>query len=239
VFAKLEKKLAHIIKNHKFVVNKNKLMKKQLYAVLLLGSLFTTSPGTASAQVVETGNAIFTIQYGFPDLFKTVIQRAYDDVSQYDNLDIKGFGPIGLRAEYLVADKIGIGVLFNYTSTSVSYIENSTFIDTNGNSVTSPFDYTLKLSRLRILPRFAFHFGNSDKFDGYFGVAAGYFSSKLTYETNDPNASADDFNWNNLTPFAMRLDVGGNYFFTENIGLNFEIGLGGGPIVNAGLAIKF
>lgn len=215
-------------------------MKKILTSLFALGMLlFSGSQQNASAQAVEQGNLSFTVQYGFPDLFKTVIKRAFQDETLYQDLKISGFGPIGLRAEYMVADKIGIGVLVNYTSTSISYLEGSTYIDTNGNVATTNYDYKLKLTRFRVLPRFGFHFGNSDNFDGYFGVAAGYYSAKLTFESTDPSANAADWSFQNLTPFAMRIDVGGNYYFTDNIGANFEIGFGGGPIVNLGLAVKF
>lgn len=215
-------------------------MKKLLSTHFLALVVLVTTPVLTKAQAVETGNVIITAQYGFPDLFKTVIKRAYDNADVYNNLEIKGFGPLSLRGEYMVADKIGIGLLFNYTSTSISYIENSEVIDPNTGAVTSsPYDYTLKLTRFRAMPRFGFHFGNSDSFDGYFGVAAGYYSANLTYETNDPNAQDDDFNWSNITPLSVRLDVGGTYFFTENIGLNFEIGIGGGPVTNLGLSFKF
>lgn len=212
-----------------------KITKPLIVLLIFIAGTFQNS----SAQSVEEGNFNITVQYGFPDLFKSVIKRAYNDANLYENLEIKGFGPASIRAEYMVADKIGIGVLFNYTTTTISYIENSTYIDTAGNIATSPYDYTLKLNRMRILPRFAFHFGNSDKFDGYFGVAAGYYNATLSFETNDPNVSDDDFNWSNLTPVGFRLDVGGNYYFTDNVGMNFEIGLGGGPLINAGIALKF
>lgn len=213
-------------------------MKKLVSALSLVGCLTLAIPSHVNAQAVEQGNIIFAAQYGFPNLFNLVLKNAYNG-SGYTGLEIKGFGPAGLQFEYMVADKIGLGIKGNFSSTSVSYTENSdVYNPSTGQYVSTPYNYTLKFVRWRAMPRFSLHFGNSDKFDGYFGVAAGYSAFKLSYTSNDPNYTGSAA-ISNPIPVGFRLDVGGNYFFTDNIGLNFEIGLGGGPVVNAGLAFKF
>ncbi|MFT7158553.1 MAG: hypothetical protein ACI8Q1_003586, partial [Parvicella sp.] len=35
------------------------------------------------------------------------------------------------------------------------------------------------------------------------------------------------------------LFLGGRYFFTDNIGMNLEFGVGGGALIQGGLALKF
>jgi hypothetical protein len=41
-----------------------------------------------------------------------------------------------------------------------------------------------------------------------------------------------------LLPFSMRLCTGIRYYFSDNIGANMELGLGG-PLVSLGLSLKF
>jgi outer membrane protein W len=200
-------------------------MKKIVSILSLMGCLMLTAPGNANAQAVEQGNFIITPQYGFPNLFNLAIKTAYNN-STYTGVDIGGIGPAGLQFEYMVADKIGLGIKANYSSTSLTYTE-------------STYDYTLKFVRYRVMPRFALHFGNSSNFDAYFGVAAGYSGFKISSETNDPNYDDTDVAITNPFPVGFRFDVGGSYFFTDFLGLNMEIGLGGGPVINGGLSFKF
>jgi len=211
-------------------------MKKIVSALSLMGCLVLTAPGNANAQAVEQGNMLLSAQYGYPNLFNLVLKAAYE-TSGYNGLEIGGIGPVGAQFEYMVADKIGFGLKFNYTSSHVGYTENTVVYDQNGNPTTSMYDYKLKFNRIRVMPRFALHFGNSSNFDGYFGVSAGYSSFKVSYESNDPDYDGD-IAISNPIPVGFRLDVGGNYFFTDFLGINFELGIGGGPILNAGLTFK-
>lgn len=212
-------------------------MKKIVSTLTLLGCLIVAAPGNVNAQAVEQGNVILTPQYGYPNLFNMILKAAYES-SGYDGLEVGGIGPVGLQAEFMVADKIGVGIKFNYSSSHISYTENTVIYDINGNPTTSIYDYSLKFNRIRVMPRFAYHFGNSSNFDGYFGVSAGYSSFKVSYESNDPDYTGD-IAVKDPIPIGFRLDVGGTYFFTDFLGINFELGLGGGPVLNGGLSFKF
>ena len=91
--------------------------------------------------------------------------------------------------------------------------------------------------KLRIMLRLNYHFVQTENVDVYFGVGAGYKSAKRTFYTNgtvDAGASIPS-----LIPVAFRVALGGRYYFHPNIGINFEIGAGGGGIIQGGLAIKF
>jgi hypothetical protein len=213
-------------------------MRKILLTASVAMSMVLGATNSAEAQAVEQGDMITTAQYGFPNLWNLVIKSAYNS-SEYTGFSIKGFGPVGVQFEFMVTDKISLGVKSNYSGTSISYIENQEVYNPNtGTYTTSPYNYKLSFNRIRALGRFALHFGNSDKFDGYFGIAAGYSSFSIKYETNDPNYDGD-VAFKNPVPVGFRLDVGGTYFIVPKFGLNFEIGLGGGPLINAGIATKF
>jgi len=213
-------------------------MKKILINLTLALSMMMGTAKVADAQAVEQGNVIITAQYGFPNLWNLVIKAAYKD-SQYEGFKLTGFGPIGAQFEFMVTDKIGLGVKSNYSGTTISYTENGQIYDPNtGTYTSSPYNYKLSFTRVRALGRMAIHFGNSDKFDGYFGIAAGYSSFNIKYTSNDPSYTGSTA-LKNPVPVGFRLDVGGTYFFIPKMGVNFEIGLGGGPLINAGIATKF
>ena len=182
----------------------------------------------ANAQAVEQGKSLVDVYYGFPNLYTSVLKTAYANGSQDINVAIQGLGPIGMRYEYMMSDTIGIGGEFNYASSSVSWDAPDV------NNVMQ--HYEASSPRTRIMGRFNVHFGGNDHFDGYFGVGAGYKNTQYKFTSSDPtyNASAKS-----LIPIAFRLAVGGRYYFTDNIGAGLELGLGGGGIINAGLAFKF
>lgn len=203
--------------------------------VVIVALAVLLGAGTTSAQVVEEGTILIDAYSGYPDLYRAVIKSAYKNSgSTNDGIKIGGAGPFGGRFEYLVADKIGIGVDVNYTNAFVSYSEDT--FDTS--LVATTYDYKISVPRTRAMAAINFHFGNSDTFDGYFKVGAGLNASKFKVTTDDPDFTDDDISLTNLIPVAFRLGVGGRYFFTDAIGINFEIGLGGGPLMAYGLSFK-
>jgi opacity protein-like surface antigen len=179
------------------------------------------------AQVVQKGTVLIDGYLGFPNLYKTVLQNNYGEGG--NNLKVGGIGPLGGRIEYLIADKIGVGLDLNYSSASLTYTELNSV---NG----TLYDYKIGRSIFRAMPRFNFHFGNSDSFDGYAGVGSGYRSVNWTFESNDP--FYNDESIGGLIPVAFRIFVGGRYFFTDLLGIHMEFGLGGGALMQGGLSLK-
>lgn len=207
------------------------MMKKILYttitAILFLGTVSTTK---VQAQVVEEGTMIFDVYYGFPNLYTSILKAEYvndNPGEEYQNVKVGGIGPMGLRFEYLITEKIGLGVDMNYTNTTVDWNET---IDGN------TYDYNVKVPRIRVMGKFNFHFAKSDKFDAYTAFGAGYGSFKLVTETNDPNYIFT--NLENPIPVSIRFALGARYFFNDNLGINLEFGLLGGALINAGLSFK-
>lgn len=182
---------------------------------------------SASAQAVEQGTILIDAYYGFPNLFTTALKSSYAQSGSSENVKVGGIGPVGGKVEYLISDKFGISLDVNYTNTYVSYDE-----------VSSSVIYNYKVSRsvLRAFPRFNFHFGNSDSFDGFAGVGAGYRTANWEFESTDPNYG--DQSIETFIPVSFRIFVGGRYFFTDNLGLNMEFGLGGGALIQGGLSFK-
>lgn len=209
-------------------------IKKQLTNTLIL-LLFILLAKTGYSQAVEEGTKTIDIYYGWPNLFTNI---AKETLTSHDSesIQVGGFGPVGTRFEYMVSDKIGMGVDFNYASTSLEWKEFNTY-DEYGNMQVGQFEFETSIIRWRALLRFNFHFGISDKFDPYWTLGAGYSSFSYKYETNDPYYEDQESDFD-FIPVAVRLGVGGRYYLSEHIGIGTEIGIGG-PLMTFGGAIKF
>ena len=182
----------------------------------------------ANAQAVSEGDVLIDVYGGGPNIVTSIIKTQIANSDIYSNIQVNGVPCFGGRVSYMVADNISVGIDGNYTSTLITYTDTS---------VSTPYNYNLYIPRVRIMARFEFHFNASEDFDFYLPIGVGFNSTKLKFTSNDPYA----VNVSNptLLPIAFRLGIGGRYFFTDNLGLNLEFGLGGGPLVEGGLAFKF
>jgi opacity protein-like surface antigen len=193
------------------------------------------STSNVSAQAVEEGNVIIDLYYGFPNLYNTVFTALVSTGSE-DNLNAGGIGPLGLRAEYMLADKVGLGVDVAYSNAHVSYDYNTT------NAQGAPVTYQDKYSTMKIgaMVTFNYHFLDHDALDFYGTMGAGYKNRSFKYTSTDPSFVEDSYDFGtNPIPIAFRVGVGMRYFFTDNIGMNVAVGLGQGGILNGGLSFKF
>ena len=214
-------------------------MKKTVFilaSVLMLSTnvLFAGSkPSGGGGNLMEEGKNAVDLYYGFPNLWTAVLRSAYENTSGIQtNFSVTGFGPIGGRFEHMMSDKIGLGAEVNYSTTSVKYTEATTTGTTAG-----IYDYRFSYTRIRIMGAFALHFGQSEHFDAFWAVRAGYSSKTYSQSTTDPNYTS--ISVKGLSPLAFRTAIGVRYFFTPNVGLNAEIGIGGGPLMTAGVSFGF
>lgn len=196
-------------------------MKKTLliFSAVLLFSSF------GSAQIIAKGNVLVDAYYGFPNLWTSVLKAAYAGSPTAVGIKIGTFGPVGGRVEYLLSDKVGLGLDFQTANSSVSWTDSTIY------------NYKVSANRIRFCPRINVHFGNSENLDLYGAFGIGYKNSTLKFTSNDPNFGENSGNIS-LTPVTWRMAIGIRYFFTKNIGAGLEMGLGG-VLATAGLALKF
>jgi outer membrane protein W len=183
----------------------------------------------ASAQVFEEGNVSVDLYYGFPNLYSTAFRTSYANGGTETDIDISGLGPVGIRGEYLLTDKVGLGLDVGFNNTKLTFRD----VGSNGNT----YDYTFSTQKVGVMVTFNYHFIENDNLDFYGIVGAGYGSRSYKFESTDPNYQDEDIK--GLIPVASRLGVGMRYFFTDNIGANVALGFGQGGLVNAGLSFKF
>jgi outer membrane protein W len=202
-------------------------MKKLILPLLALTMMLATTK--TNAQALEQGNVIIDAYYGFPNLYSTIFKAAYESSNSTD-LTLGSQGPLGIRAEYLITDKVGFGIDLGMNSSSISYRE----ADINNNNI---YDYKFTTRKIGAIFTFNYHFVENDKLDAYFVVGGGYGNRNFKFTSTDPNYIEESVE--SLIPISYKIGVGMRYFFTENIGANLALGLGQGGLVNAGISAKF
>ncbi len=197
--------------------------------ILSLVSAFTLLfSNNASAQAVEQGNFIVDAYYGFPNLYTAAFKSIYNNSAGTLNYKVAGLGPLGFRAEYMLADQFGMGLDIGFNKTVISYDEQSG---------TNTYNYEFSTQKLGVMATFNYHFLDNDKVDLYGVLGVGYGNRSFDFSSTDPNYTNESIE--SLIPVASRLGIGMRYFFTDNIGINVAAGFGQGGLLNAGISAKF
>lgn len=209
---------------------------KRILTLVTAFVVVLTAGNYAKAQAATKGNVIIDPYYGFPNFGKFF---AKNFAEEFTGLTIGGYGPAGARVEYMLADKFGIGVdaIFNgidYKGT----VTDTVGYDGMGNAVTDEKTGKVAMRRVRVQARFNYHFDvATPELDLYLGFGAGFNTRTVRYWEDDVEQT--DYQVKGaLFPVSFRAALGMRYYFTNNIGLNAELGIGG-PVMSAGLSFKF
>lgn len=160
----------------------------------------------------------------------------------------KGFGHVGLVAEFQASKRFGIGVDAIYSP--FSRTENTYLLqyDPNtGENYEQKNEVKFTENKLRIIVKAFIHFNVDDpEWDLYL---AGGIGANIIFTEARENGEKVDYNeyvtkysqgvtLNPPFPLAGRIGFGTRYYFNEYIGVNLEAGLGGPPIA-IGLNFRF
>ena len=199
-------------------------MKKLLFVfAMVAGTTFS-----ASAQV-QQGTILVDAYYGMPNLYKSIFEAAASSVDA-TNVKTGGIGPVGIRAEWMAAEKFGVGIDLCYSDV---YVKE----DAMG-SDGMMYSYELRSPKIGIMATMNYHIFTTEVLDFYFIAGGGWKNRTLTSTTDDPNYTTDSIDMS-LLNIAARVGVGARIFFTENIGINLGVGFGQGSIFNGGVSMKF
>lgn len=211
--------------------------------LLLVFAMFAGTTFSATAQV-QQGSILVDAYYGFTNVPGALYNSNWDYEAQWwgaTEATTSGLGPIGIRAEYLVTDKLGLGIDFALNTNSASFV-GTDYVD--GEAIS--FDTEGASTKWGAMITLNYHAFTNEVIDFYIMGGAGYKNRTSTLITNNPYYTNDEFDDQavGLTPetaipLAARLGVGVRIFFTENIGANVGLGFGQGGILNAGLSFAF
>lgn len=194
-------------------------MKKIL--LIVLGAILCIN---AQSQSFQKGNNLIKFGYGFP----TIIGSLFNTYENYQDYNINNLGPLYIKYEHAITEKIGIGINVAYTSNEANYIENI-----NGSNYKS----TVSRTSWSALARLNFHFVSNDKLDAYFGPGVGYRNSDWKFSTESPNGNSN-ISFPTFIPFGLDFTIGANYYLNDNIGVFAEAGIAKSPI-QLGIVGKF
>lgn len=215
-------------------------MKKVLF---FIGAFLTLSTSTFAQSPVGQGNFIIDPYIGIPNWANSIL---YNNL-ETDNTDSAvvdyhvngGQLSYGGRFEYMVADNFGVGLDVNYEVSGFGYDYNEYNPVTFNYDLPTTYDY--KAKKLRAMVRLNYHFVQNDRVDAYTGFAGGYknVSRTTTRTDNTTGIVTDGVSGEALIPVAIRLAIGARIYFTDNIGVNVELGALGGALLQFGISAKF
>jgi opacity protein-like surface antigen len=146
---------------------------------------------------------------------------------------VVNYNHVGGKFEYMINDIVGMGVDYTYAKVVYTYTD-SYYV--NGQSLPKYDMFTESLTKQRFLLRVNIHFATTRELDPY--ATAGFGYKQTVFKTNNPNNYNYDMSFFNAFPVAFMLGAGLRWFFTDNIGVCVEAGIGG-PAVQGGLCAKF
>ena len=115
---------------------------------------------------IEQGTINADVYYGGPNLWKTVIKAIVPDSSGLSGF---GFGPAGIRGDYLLNDNLGVGIDFIYTSAGVK--DDAT-------------NENVKVNIIRFIPSVFYHVSLGGEVDSYIQAGAGFSTYNFTNSLN-------------------------------------------------------
>jgi hypothetical protein len=215
-------------------------MKKITIFLAMICTLNFSVKAQDESSAVHKGTSLIDVYYGGPNLYGAIFKSLVESAAKSNNnnnggitnVSGSGSGFIGGKYEYLLTDIFGIGVDFNYSTYTVKFQELTT--DNNGTPVIYHYSYTTPA--IRAMVGFNFHFVHAANIDVYGAVKTGYYNRTTSFTSDQPGYN---FTFTSLIPVAFRLETGMRYFFTPNVGVHANIGIGGGPIAVGGVSLKF
>jgi hypothetical protein len=205
---------------------------KKILLVVLLACFIMSIPSTVKAQH-EEGKMHFDLYHGLPPhtglLFRTLVQEIEDGVDA-ESKESSTIGNIGFRFQYYIIPTFAMGIDANYTKRDlvVSYLDvgsNALYTDQIQQTVT------------RVMVRTSWEFLEKNGFQVNWANSIGYRSAIWSASSTDPAYVTPSQTARGVIPLAFRTALGMRYMFTDNIGVNLEIGVGGGALANGGLTI--
>lgn len=204
---------------------------KTIYWLLFLSCLCYLQ--ASQAQALEKKTLLLEAYLGAPLFYEVTLRHLTtkyvgQSTGKVDNRFFV-WGPIGARAEYMLTRHIGVGGDIGYDYAMYRVIKDF-----------SPRHYYKVIShRVSLLARANYHFGKDDDVDWYVGGGLGYKATWFDVSSSDLNVGRlkTILNENKDKAFIYRVAVGGHYFLSDDIGLNYEIGYGG-PIFTIGFSTR-
>lgn len=186
----------------------------------------------ASSLASQSQNHVISLGLGVPNLYKAAFIIA-DNGSE---IKYKGLGPLHLKYENRLGERVGIGLSINHVQYRFDYTDQ--YLDTNLGRIKIN-DIRVKGQNTAFNAKFNFHYlkqdGNVDLYSGLgLGLRFGKPKITATYEDSKPNIT-----FPSLSIIGAEFTLlGVRAYFTENIGAYAELGIAK-SIFQFGLSARF
>ena len=197
-------------------------MKKFLFATVTIGLMLSNCMAVNAQH--EKGKIQIDLYHGLPQ-HTGILFRAISSVTVGETVEIKTLGNLGLRFQYYLAPKFALGIDANYTNRSATI-----------NYTLTGFEEKIQQTVIRAMLRTSWEFVKSGGFEMNWNNSIGLRNASWNWSATDPDLTINT-DWNGGVPIAFRSALGFRYMFTENVGLNLEVGVLGGALLNGGLTI--
>mgnify|MGYP001563658455 CR=1 FL=1 len=194
----------------------------------------------ASMAQTQEGEKVVSVKMGFSAtgaLIKGIGNSSDLDLDSIGTGDVSVSGLPALSAsfDYGFSENFSLGALISYQAFSGS-VRDYKFSNEDSFKV-EDFNFNLKRIYLGIEPKL--HWGGSnEKIDLYSGLRIGYILWVNNIETTDNNFDLFD-RFNVGRPSVALVPLGGNIYFNEDTGANFEIAIGAPYLFSLGVQHKF
>ena len=202
-----------------FLGAKTNILKHIFFTTIVLASFFVHGQEKlAPEKRFPAGTHVLTPNFGH----NLVLNSSENLVLQVTAQEKSSFGPVGLRYEYLLSDKVGFGGEFIYSYKSLSSK------DASGMSFSSSQTNT---STLHLFLRANFHMTEKieealetelHNFDCYAYTGLGFGNTLKSYH----KSKTPKLEQNSFGDFALKAGLGVRFFLLKDLTINAEVGFG-------------
>lgn len=207
------------------------MMKTTLLCFFCLSSFLVQSQDNTTTRPLVKNNVVIDAYIGGPQLLSQLSSSSNTGAGFTQSISSSGTGPFGGRIEYMFTPKSSIGLEINHATSKLTATWNDNY---------DKLVQEITLNRTRVFPRYALHFGKN-KLDAYWHIGLGIAIWSVEAKTTDPSNSifsTSPTSRGSGPVLAFRTGVGLRYFFTKNLGVNLDMGLGG-ALLTGGVSVKF
>lgn len=140
-------------------------------------------PQKINIKPIQKGDILVDVFYGGPYLLGMITKIVYEDSLKtqplkYDVSNFHNYNQFGAKLQYMLNDKIDIGIEYTHALVTFDYLGKASKY------------YTLGIRKQRVLGKINIHFATSTKVDPYLTLGAGFNSTTL-YTTESGKSSID------------------------------------------------
>ncbi len=202
-------------------------MKKQLVILSLLISGITTNNTFAQS---KKGESVITAGVGMSLYFNVLTTQSVTNGANTSSLPT-----LNLTYDYGITESFSLGIAIGHNRLSVTENERAYYDPFGTLLVEQP---TIHLSRTNIALRPMFHWGNNERLDWHAGLRLGYSIWSFSDDSKDPfYTSVNGVSSLGLPSFQIL--TGSRIYFTDNLGMTIDVGIGTPYFASIGLSRKF